>query len=354
MKKYNFLSDYNEGCHPNILKALKQTNLVRQFGYGEDEYSSQAKALLKKKIKNSNVDIYFISGGTQVNLIVAASILKPFESVITASNSHIVNNEAGAIEMTGHKLNTIDTETGKITKEDIQVILNNHNSYPHTVKPKVVYISNATELGTVYNKQELKQLYTFCKENNLYLFLDGARLGNVLCNKENILTLHDISNYTDIFYIGGTKNGALIGEAVVINNTKLKEDFLVNIKQRGALLAKGRLLGIQFLELFKEDLFYSLASHANLMCSEIYNTLISLDYVFLTKSSTNLIFPILPIILVESLEKKYSFYRWKVIDKENIAIRLVTSWATKETQVDEFLKDILKYKSITNGGTIDF
>jgi threonine aldolase len=344
MKRHNFLSDYNEGCHPNILKALAQTNLVAQFGYGEDEYSSQAKALLKKKIKNSNVDIYFISGGTQVNLIVAASILKPFESVITASNSHIVNNEAGAIEMTGHKVNTIDTETGKITKEDIQVILNNHNSYPHTVKPKVVYISNATELGTVYNKQELKQLYTFCKENNLYLFLDGARLGNALCNKESLLTLQDLSTYTDIFYIGGTKNGALIGEAIVVNNNKIMEDFIVNIKQRGALLAKGRLLGIQFIELFKEDLFYDLARHANLMSSKIYNTLNTLNYLFLTKSCTNLSFPILPIHLVEKLEEKYSFYRWKVIDKEFIAVRLVTSWATKETTVDEFLKDIQEFK----------
>jgi threonine aldolase len=343
MKRHNFLSDYNEGCHPNILKALNNTNLEPQFGYGDDEYSLKAKEIIKNKI-NNNVDIYFISGGTQVNLIVASSILKPYESVITASNSHIVNNEAGAIEMTGHKVLTIETDTGKITKEDIQGILVNHLSHPHTVKPKLVYISNATELGTIYNRQELKVLYLFCKEKELYLFLDGARIGNALCNKESLLTLQDLSTYTDIFYIGGTKNGALIGEAIVVNNNKIKEDFIVNIKQRGALLAKGRLLGIQFIELFKEDLFYDLARHANLMSSKIYNTLNSLNYLFLTKSCTNLSFPILPIHLVEKLEEKYSFYRWKVIDKEFIAVRLVTSWATKESIVDEFLNDIKKYK----------
>ena len=242
--------------------------------------------------------------------------------------------------MTGHKVNTIHTDTGKITKEDIQVVLNNHLSYPHTVKPKIVYISNATEMGTIYDKQELKQLYTFCKEKELYLFLDGARIGNVLCNKESMLTLQAISNYTDIFYIGGTKNGALLGEAIVINNNKLKKDFVVNIKQRGALLAKGRLLGIQFIELFKEDLFYHLAKHANLMSRKIYDTLKSLDYFCLTNSSTNLLFPIFPIKLTEQLEKKYSFYRWKVIDKEYVVVRLVTSWATEEKRVDEFLNDI--------------
>ena len=344
MNKYNFLSDYNEGCHPNILEELTKTNLESQFGYGEDYYSIKAKALLKKKMKNNSVDIYFVSGGTQVNLIVAGSILKPYESIITASNSHIVNNEAGAIEMTGHKVHTINTETGKITKDDIQVILDNHISYPHNVIPKVVYISNATEMGTAYNKLELKTLYAFCKENNLYLFLDGARIANVLCNKDNNLTLQDISRYTDIFYIGGTKNGALMGEAIIISNNELKGGFLVNIKQRGALLAKGRLLSIQFLELFKEDLFYNLAKHANLMSNKIYNRILSLDYLLLTKSCTNLVFPILPIKLVERLEVKYDFYRWKTIDTKYIAIRLVTSWATKEEIVDEFLNDIQKYK----------
>lgn len=347
MKKHNFLSDYNEGCHPNILKALSETNLEPQLGYGEDKYSLEAKELLKKKMKNSDVAIYFISGGTQVNLIVASAILKPYESVITASNSHIVNNEAGAIEMTGHKVHTIDTDTGKITKEAIQEVLNSHMSYPHMVKPKIVYISNATELGTTYNKQELKMLYTFCKENGLYLFLDGARIGNALCSKGGTLTLQDISNHTDIFYIGGTKNGALLGEAIVINNNTLKEDFLINIKQRGALLAKGRLLSIQFIELFKEDLYYNLAEHANLMSRKIYDKLKNLDYLFLTKSSTNLLFPILPIKLIELLEKKYSFYRWKVIDKDYVAVRLVTSWATKETSVNEFIDDIQEFKNET-------
>lgn len=345
MKKYNFLSDYNEGCHPNILKALTKTNLEPQLGYGEDEYSLKAKELLKKKIKNATVDIYFISGGTQVNLIVASSILRPYESVITASSSHIANNEAGAIEMTGHKVNTIHTDTGKITTEDIQVVLNSHMSYPHMVKPKIVYISNTTEMGTIYDKQELKQLYIFCKEKALYLFLDGARIGNVLCNKESRLTLQDISNHTDIFYIGGTKNGALLGEAIVVNNNKLKKDFLVNIKQRGALLAKGRLLGIQFIELFKDDLFYHLAMHANLMSTKIRDNLKELGYSFITNATSNLLFPIFPIKLIERLEKKYSFYRWKVIDKEYVAIRLVTSWATEEKNVDEFLNDIKEYKN---------
>jgi len=344
MNKHNFLSDYNEGCHPTILKALERTNLEPQLGYGEDKYSLEAKELLKKKMKNPDAAIYFISGGTQVNLIVASSILKPYESVITASNSHIVHNEAGAIEMTGHKVHTINTNTGKITKDDIKEVLNNHVSYPHMVKPKVVYISNATELGTIYNKQELKLLYSFCKEHGLYLFLDGARIGNALSNSKSMLTLQVVSNYTDIFYIGGTKNGALLGEAIVINNNELKEDFLINIKQRGALLAKGRLLGIQFIELFKDDLYYDLAKHANRMSHKIYEALKTLDYLFLTDSKTNLLFPVLPIKLIEQLEKKYSFYRWKIIDKEYVAIRLVTSWATEEKSVDALLNDIQEFK----------
>ncbi len=342
MNKHNFLSDYNEGCHPNILKALEKTNFVSQYGYGKDSYSEDAKEILKHKLNNFDVDIFFISGGTLTNLIVASSILKPYESIITARQSHVVNNEAGAIEMTGHKLHEIDTSDGKITKHDIQFILNNHQSYPHNVIPKVVFLSNATEMGSIYNKEELKQLYLFCRENDLLLFLDGARLGNALSNRESGLTLEDISNHTDIFYIGGTKNGALIGEAVVICNNRLKQDFVVGVKQRGALLAKGRLLGIQFLELFKSDLFFDLARHANQMSTKIYYSLKSSNYSFLVEPGSNILLPIVPGQLVKELEEKYAFYRWQCIDEENVAIRLVTSWATQEKVVDKLLQDITK------------
>ncbi len=339
--KYNFKNDYSEGCHPKILEALIQTNLESQEGYGEDIYTQKARELILNKIGNKNSDIYLVSGGTQANLIVISSILKPYESVISADSGHINIHEAGAIEAVGHKINSIKSDDGKIYIEDIQRVLREHDEAPHVVKPKMVYISNSTELGTVYKKDELKKISNFCKSNDLYLFLDGARLGSALSSKDNDLTLEDLSQLLDIFYIGGTKNGALLGEAIVINNDNLKKDFAYNLKQKGALMSKGRVLGVQFMTLFKDNLFFDLANHANLMAQKIARSMQERGFLFLCEPQTNQIFPILPNNLIKKLEKQYGFYIWKKMDKENSAIRLVTSWATKESIVDEFI-DVLR------------
>lgn len=336
---YSFKNDYSEGAHPNILKALVESNFEQQEGYGEDKYSEMAKEILKEKLQNIHADIHFVSGGTQGNLIVISSALRPYESVISANTGHINVHETGAIEATGHKVNTIDTDNGKITVDAIKNVLDFHVD-EHMVKPKMVYISNTTEVGTIYKKQELKELSDFCKANDLYLFLDGARLGSALTSKDNDLTLTDLSSLVDAFYIGGTKNGGLIGEAIVINNEKLKKNFRFSLKQRGALLAKGRLLGIQFLELFKDDLYYRLAEHANTMAEKLTEGIKKKGYDFLSQSPSNQIFPIFPNEVIEKLSKDFAFYVWSKVDENKSSIRLVTSWATKEEAVNSFIAKI--------------
>lgn len=345
MKKYNFKNDYSEGCHHDILRKLTETNMHQQDGYGDDDYSMLAKKMIKQKLDDDNVDIHFVSGGTQANIIVISSILKPYESVISANSGHINVHETGAIEATGHKINAVNTSNGKLCATDIQTVLDEHNIVPHMVKPKLVYISNSTELGSIYKKQDLEELFSFCQNKNLYLFLDGARLGSALTSNENDLSLSDISRLTDVFYIGGTKNGALIGEAIVISNNILKEDFNYNIKQKGALISKGRLIGIQFFVLFESNLYFKLAKHANLMSGKIAKAISSCAFSFFTPPVSNQIFPILPNALIEILMLKYDFYVWQKIDDNNSAVRLITSWATKEDIVDEFICEIKKYKT---------
>ncbi|MBN2663166.1 MAG: aminotransferase class V-fold PLP-dependent enzyme [Bacteroidales bacterium] len=340
MEKYNLMNDYSEGCHHSILELLAETNDNQQDGYGEDIYSQQAKKLIKKEIKNPKAEIYFVTGGTQANLIVISAMLKPHESVISAETGHINIHEAGAIEATGHKINPIYNNDGKVKTQDIQNILDEHITVPHMVKPKMVYISNSTEIGTVYKKNELEKLSEFCKKNNLYLFLDGARLGSALASTENDLTLADVSKLTDVFYIGGTKNGALLGEAIVINNKKLQEDFPFQLKQKGALMSKGRLLGVQFMALFSNNLFFDLAKHANFMAKQISDAIKQKGYSFLIESPSNQIFPIFPNILISKLDEKFGFYIWKKIDAENSAVRIVTSWATNQKIVNEFISCI--------------
>ncbi|MDH6253873.1 threonine aldolase [Chryseobacterium sp. H1D6B] len=336
--KFSFKNDYSEGCHPNILQALLQSNLDQQAGYGEDEFSLKAKELIKEKINNKDSEVYLVSGGTQANLIVISSILRPYQCVISASTGHILNNETGAIEATGHKILNIETEDGKLRASDIVPVLENHQNVPHQVMPKLVYISNSTELGTIYKKEELKSLSAFCKENNLLLFMDGARLGHGLTSEISDLTLEETAQLTDIFYLGGTKNGALIGEAIIINNPDLQQDFAFNIKQKGALLAKGRLLGIQFLELMKNDLYFDLAKHANQQAMKIKNALKERGVQFLSDTYTNQIFPILSNDLIQVLSEKFEFYVWKKIDDNSSAVRLITSWNTGDEAVDGFIE----------------
>jgi threonine aldolase len=338
--KFSFKNDYSEGCHPNILQALLQYNLDQQAGYGEDEYSLKAKELIREKIKNPNSDIYFVSGGTQANLIVISSVLRPYQCAVSASTGHILNNETGAIEATGHKVLSIETGDGKLRPSDIIPVLESHRNVPHQVMPKLVYISNSTELGTVYNTNELEELSAFCKENNLYLFMDGARMGHGLTSEITDLTLEKVAELTDVFYLGGTKNGALIGEAIVINNPDLQQDFAFNIKQKGALLAKGRLLGIQFLELMKDDLYFALAKHANQQAMKIKNAMKERGVQFLSDTYTNQIFPILGNDLIEVLSEKFEFYVWKKIDENLSAVRIITSWNTSDEAVDGFIEII--------------
>ncbi|MGE8427670.1 MAG: threonine aldolase family protein [Sphingobacterium sp.] len=339
---YNFKNDYSEGAHPRILDKLIETNLIQQAGYGEDEYAKAAKSILKKKIANEQAVVYFLSGGTQTNLLVLSFLLRIHEAVISAKTGHISANETGAIEATGHKVITVETLDGKLTPNDITKTLKEHALAPHVVKPRIVYISNSTEIGTIYTLTELEALYVCCQENHLLLYLDGARLGHALMAKNNDLTLKDIGRYADVFYIGGTKNGALLGEAVVFNKPELALDFDYAIKQKGALLAKGRVLSIQFLELFKDDLYFELAQKANSYAMRIAQVIKEKGYSFLTDSTTNQIFPILPKSVIQTLSQKYQFYIWKEIDNDYAAIRLITSWATDEEQVASFMEAILK------------
>lgn len=338
---YSFTNDYSEGAHENILNALVESNLKQSSGYGLDEYCEKAKDILKNVLKNDTIDIHFIPGGTQVNLICISSFLRQYEAAIAANTGHIAVHETGAIEACGHKVITANSNDGKLNKEMIENILKIHND-EHMVKPKLVYISNSTEIGTIYSKKELSDLYSFCKENNLIFFIDGARMGSAITSKENDLLLSDLVNLCDAFYIGGTKNGALFGEALIICNDNLKEDFRYNIKQKGALLAKGRLLGIQFIELFKDNLFFDLSKHANDMASLIQDELINQGYELLIKSPTNQIFPILPNKSIEKLREKYTFNNWEEYDENHTIIRLVTSWATDKNKVLSFIEDLKK------------
>lgn len=336
---YSFTNDYSEGAHENILKALVDTNMEQTTGYGEDIYSERAKDLIKEKINNQDVDIHFVSGGTQANLICISAFLRSHEAALCADTGHINVHETGAIESSGHKVVFKNVSDGKLTKEDIAEVLEIHSD-EHMVKPKLVYISNSTEIGTLYNKQELTELSKFCRANDLILYLDGARIGSALMSKENDLTLEDIANLCDAFYIGATKNGGLLGEAIVLCNDKLKSDFRYSIKQKGALLAKGKVLGIQFLELFKEDLFFDLAKHANKMADELSKGIKEAGYNFKIESSTNQIFPIFPNEIIEKLQQEYSFMIWEKYDEKSSVVRLVTSWATDEEKVLEFIKCI--------------
>lgn len=342
---YSFKNDYSEGAHPRILNALVESNMEQTSGYGEDIYTERAVELLKQKIKRDDAHIHLFVGGTQANLTAISAFLRPHEAAIAANTGHILVHETGAIEATGHKIISIKVSNGKLSPEDIKPALYEHAD-EHMVKPKLVYISNSTEIGSIYKKSELEKLSKFCKENKLLLYIDGARLGSALCSEENDVGLSDLAKLADAFYIGGTKNGALMGEAMVICNNSLKEDFRFYIKQKGALLAKGRLLGIQFLELFKDDLYFDLAKHANAMADLLRKEISKAGYSFLTHSPSNQIFPILPNRLIEKLGNKYSFTIWQKSDEYNSVIRLVTSWATKESMVLDFINDLKKFTEI--------
>ncbi len=339
MYKYSFFNDYSEGAHPAILELLAQTNLAQETGYGEDVFCREAAELLKAAIGNPTAAVHFVTGGTQANLIALSALLKSYEAVIAPRTAHINVHEAGAIEATGHKILTVPTADGKLTPELVQQVMDEHTD-EHMVKPRAVSISHSTEVGTVYRRDELAALVQCCRANGLYLYLDGARLGAALTSEAADLTLPEVAGLVDVFYIGGTKNGALLGEAIVINRPELQSDFRFHLKQRGALLAKGRVLGLQFIGLFRDGLYFELARRANALAMKLARGLADLGFRFLVPPATNQIFPILPNDLIAELQKSYGFYIWSKADAGHAAIRLVTSWATREEMVDEFLADV--------------
>ena len=337
----SFKNDYSEGAHPAILQSLVETNILQTEGYGGDPFTAAAIARLKAKIERDDVEIHLLPGGTQTNLTALAAFLRPHEAAIAAHTGHILVHETGAIEATGHKVLAAASGDGKLTPALIQAIVDAHTD-EHMVKPRLVYISNSTEIGSIYTKKELAAVSACCRRNELLLYLDGARLGSALTAAGNDLTLHEISRLVDAFYIGATKNGALIGEALVICREALQADFRYHMKQKGALLAKGRLLGLQFNTLFADELFFDLARHANAMAGELREALLQAGYRFLTDSPTNQLFPILPNALVAQLEKEFAFYRWEAVDEQHTAIRLVTSWATSQAAVAAFVAALAK------------
>lgn len=337
--KYSFRNDYSEGAHPKILDALLRTNLEQFTGYGTDPVCRQAARLICEKIMQPDAAVHFLTGGTQTNLIALSAFLKPHEAVIAACSSHVWTHETGAVEATGHKIIPVETADGKLKPADIAGVLQEHQS-EHMVKPRLVYLSDSTEIGTIYLKDELSALSRYCREQDLLLYLDGARLGSALTARENDLTLPLIAGMTDAFYIGGTKNGAWLGEALVIRNPVLQPDFRYHLKQNGALLAKGKLLGVQFLELFKDDLYFDLAHHANHMADKLKTGLDRLGVEKFVQSPTNQVFPVLSNHLLEKLEADYEFeYQRRGPDGHSV-IRLVTSWATPEMAVIAFLNDL--------------
>ena len=334
--KIFFKNDYSQGAHPRIFQSLNAMSQEDNDGYGLDKYSQQAAKIIQEKT-GQDCDVHFLSGGTQANIVNISHMLRPYESIIACNTSHVALHEAGAIEATGHKLNLVKNKDGKLRVSDIQNLVNCHDP-DHMVIFRAVFISQTTEYGSIYSKQELLDISACCRRNNLYLYIDGARLGHALTSPHADFTLSDIASVADMFYIGGTKNGALCGEATVIVNSDLKKNYRYSMKQRGALLAKGALLGCQFLELFKDDLYFDLASHANAMAQDLTNALKAKGILFQSTPQSNQIFPILPVPLVETLEESFSFYRWEPEVNGEVCLRLVTSWATTEDDVKRFTK----------------
>jgi len=338
---YYFDSDYMEGAHPNILQKLVETNMEKTPGYGCDHYCESAKEKIRKACNCPNAEIHFLVGGTQTNATIIKALLRTYEGVLAAETGHINVHEAGAIEAGGHKILTLSQKFGKISAEAVENYIDTFNkdvNNAHMVKPGMVYISHPTEYGALYSKEELEKLSASCKKNNIPLFLDGARLGYGLMAKDTDVTLEIIANSCDVFYIGGTKVGALFGEAVVITKPNLIDNFFTIIKQQGALLAKGRLLGIQFDTLFSDNLYFNIAKHAIDMTERLISGLAEKGYKFYYQSPTNQQFIILDNNKMEQLAQTVSFSFWEAIDENNTVVRFAASWATQESDIDQLLK----------------
>jgi threonine aldolase len=332
----SFESDYIEGAHPKILERLLETNMEQLSGYGADCYTEQAKEKIRNACQCPEAEVYFLTGGTQTNQIVISTALRLNEGVVAAETGHVNSHEAGAIEVTGHKVLSVPQHQGKMHADELKAFLEifwNDGNHEHMVFPGMVYISHPTEYGTLYTKKELAALHEICAEYKIPLFMDGARLGYGLMSKETDVTLPDIARYCDVFYIGGTKVGALCGEAVVFTRHNMPPHFEGLVKQRGALLAKGRLLGIQFDTLFTDDLYYKISRHAIEMAELLKEGFHKKNVPFFLESPTNQQFVILENHQMEELAKKVKFSFWERFDDTHTVVRFAASWATTEENI---------------------
>jgi len=339
----HFNNDYLEGCHPDILAALQQSNLEQSCGYGLDPYCDKARGILREACGTPEADVHFLVGGTQTNATAIASILRPYQGVLSASTGHINVHETGAIEHSGHKVMTIPTEDGKISAAQVEQALREHfedDGPEHLVQPGMLYLTFPTELGTIYSKAELLQLKQVCKEWNIPLYIDGARLGYGLASSKCDLTIKDIAAIADIFYIGGTKQGTLFGEALIINSDALKKDFRYHIKQNGGLLAKGRLLGIQFSTLFTDNLYFEISERADRLAEKICEAFKQKGCRLLVEGHTNQVFPILSKLQADKLRKDFNFTLWQKTEDGGEIARFCTSWATTDENVETLCEAI--------------
>ena len=344
-KMIYFNCDYNEGAHPAILHKLLETNMEQTIGYGEDAYCAQAAEIIQKLCKKEDAAVHFVVGGTQANLTVIDAALRPYQGALCAVSGHINVHETGAVEATGHKVLALPHRDGKITAAQVAEAMEKHltdASAEHTVQPKLVYISSPTEFGTLYTKVELEALHETCRRYGLYLFLDGARMSYGLAASGNDVTLPVLADCCDVFYLGGTKCGALFGEAIVITNPELKQDFRYMIKQKGGMLAKGRLLGIQFLELLKDNMkmYMELAEHADRLADRIRAAFQEKGFELVCENTTNQIFVILPNAAVKALSEQFVLSLDQVVDDGHQMVRICTSWATKEEDADKLIQAI--------------
>lgn len=340
MERLSFDSDYMEGAHPAILERLVATNMIKTPGYGMDDYCADAREKIRQACGKPEAEVHFLVGGTQTNATVIDALLRPYEGVVSAQAGHIGVHEAGAIEAGGHKVLALPHREGKLSADEVRTYLRDFyedGNHEHMVYPGMLYISNPTEYGTVYSKDELCRLREVCSEYRIPLYMDGARLGYGLMARGSDLRLEDIASCCDAFYIGGTKVGALFGEAVVFPTPGLAPRFFTITKQHGGLLAKGRLLGIQFEALFTDGLYFEISRHAVDMAMKLKDAFRLKGYRFLLDSPTNQQFIILENAQMEELSRKVSFAFWERHDDSHTVVRFATSWATQEEDVDALI-----------------
>lgn len=332
-----FHNDYNRMCHPAVIQKIQAYHQTAMPGYGTDDVCARAADRIRKLCSNESLSVHFLTGGTQTNLTVIDAGLRPHQGVICAQTGHIHVHETGAVEATGHKPLVVNSDDGKVTAQQVQSLMQAHLSdgdREHTVQPKMVYISNSTELGTVYTKKELQELSDVCKRYALYLFMDGARLGYALASTQSDVTFADLAELCDVFYIGLTKVGAMFGEAVVISNPALAQDFRYLMKQKGAMLAKGWLLGIQAEALLEDGLYLEISRHANSLADMLRDTLQQLGYQLSVPGSSNQVFPILPVKLLSRLSGEFTYSPMQYVDGEHQVVRFCTSWANTREEVE--------------------